>query len=83
MSALERPVHPRIAAIYFDDEGGVSLEWFDDSERDVFGGHQHSTYISPKAIAEWQHVKYYANELHTDVYELLDFYLKYRSGQVP
>ena len=72
-----------IASISFMDDGGISIEWSDDTEQSPEGGELHSTYISQFGRQSYQHVGTYADELVQDAQELLAWFLKYRRGVVP
>lgn len=75
-------MHPRIFGLSLNDQGDITIEWFDDDERDLNGVTTHFTTITRKAQEEWEQVAYWSKELHTDLYELLDVYIRYRNGML-
>ena len=72
-----------IVGIRFLYDGGINIEWSDDSEHTPEGGSVHSTYISMFGRQTYQHVVTYAEELKQDAEELLAWFIKYKKGIVP
>lgn len=72
-----------IVGVRFMDDGGISIEWADDSEQFPEGGVAHSTYISQFGQQTYAHVGTYAEELKQDAEELLAWFIKYQRGHVP
>lgn len=72
-----------IMGVTFTEDGGVSIDWSDDSEQSPEGGTVHSTYISQWGQQQYPHVGNYADELRQDAEELLGWFQKYQRGIVP
>jgi hypothetical protein len=72
-----------IIGIRFLDDGGINVEWSDDTEQSPEGGTAHSTYISQYGQQSYPHVETYAGELRQDAQELLAWFNKYKKGIVP
>ena len=72
-----------IHAVSFDNEGGVTIDWSEDTEQTPEGGVVHSTYISQFGQGQYTHVGTYAEELRQDADELLGWFIKYQRGLVP
>ena len=72
-----------IVSIRFGDDGGINIDWADDTEQSPEGGVMHSTYISQFGQQAYPHVGTYSDELKQDAQELLAWFIKYKKGIVP
>jgi len=72
-----------IISIGFLDDGGITIDWSDDTEQSPEGGVVHSTYISQFGRQTYPHVGTYSDELKQDAEELLAWFVKYKKGIVP
>ena len=72
-----------IVSISFMDDGGITIDWADDSEQSPEGGVMHSTHISQFGQQSYPHVGTYSDELRQDAQELLAWFNKYKKGIVP